>query len=220
MNIPLVKDEEDPKWALLGKILAIIVSRRVKQEMAKQGIKPADMAGAMLKIVFIAMFFSEDVSYVVEEVKRRKELRCFAHLGEIPEAQKIYRFLGRFREEQFLDFVSGVLNTICAKRGREGVLVVDSTDISVDLNWFRRRIRKADLEEREFKWGYSPSKGYFIGYKLTLAIEYPSLKPLAFLLHQGSPNDAKLFDEILEELRRRRKARNGDTVIFDKGYCS
>ena len=62
MNIPLIKDEEDPKWALLGKILAIVISRRVKQEMAKRGIKPADMAGAMLKIVLIAMFFSEDVS--------------------------------------------------------------------------------------------------------------------------------------------------------------
>ena len=218
MKSPLIKDEKDPKWVLLGKILAIIMSRRVKQEMAKRGIKPAYMAGAMLKIVFIAMFFSEDISYVVEEVKKRKELRGFAHMEEIPEAQNIYRFLGRFSEEQFLDVVSGVLNTICAKRGREGVLVVDSTDITVDLNWFRKRIRKADLEEREFKWGYSPSKGYYIGYKLTLAIEYPSLKPLAFLLHQGSPNDAKLFEEILEELKRRRIARNGDTVVCDRGY--
>ncbi len=66
--------------------------------MAKQGIKTEDMASAMLKIVFIAMFFSEDISYVVEEVKKGKELRCFAHLGEIPEAQKIYRFLGRYSE--------------------------------------------------------------------------------------------------------------------------
>ncbi len=67
-----------------------------------------------------------------------------------------------------MDFVSGVLGTIYAKKGREGVFVVDSTDISVDLNWFRRRIRKADLEE----------------------------------------------------LKRRRIARNGDMVIFDRGYYS
>ena len=220
MDIPLIKDEEDPKWALLGKLLDIIMSRRVKQEMAKRGIVPVNLAGAMLKLVLIAMFYSKDISYVVEEAKRRKELRGFAHLGDIPEAQKIYRFLGKFSEEQFMDFVSGVLSTICAKRGREGMLVVDSTDITVDLNWFRRRIKKSDLEEREFKWGYSPSKGYYIGYKLTLAIEYPSLKPLAFLLHQGSPNDAKLFEEILEELKRRRIARNGDTVICDRGYYS
>jgi hypothetical protein len=80
------------------------------------------------------------------------------------------------------------------------VILVDSTDISLDLNWLRKKIKKADLEEKEFKWGYSSSKGYYIGYKLTLAIEYPSLRPVAFLLHQGSPNDAKIYEKILEVL--------------------
>lgn len=218
MDTPLVIDEKDPKWVLLGKILGIVSSRRVKQEMAKQGVEPVNMAGVMLKIVLIAMFFSVDISYVVEELNRRIELRRFAKVGEIPEAKEIYRFLSRFSEEQFVGFVSGVLSSICSKRRRNGAIVVDSTDVSLDLNWFRKKITKADLEEREFKWGYSSSKGYYIGYKLTLAIEYPSLKPVAFLLHQGSPNDAKIYEEILEELKRRRIARNGDTIILDKGY--
>ena len=61
-------------------------------------------------------------------------------------------------------------------------------------------------------------KGHYIGYKLTLVIEYPSLRPVAFLLRQGSPNDDKLYEEILEELKRRRIARDGDIIIFDKGY--
>ena len=126
--------------------------------------------------------------------------------------------MSRFGEKQFVRFVSGVLSSICAKRGRNRVLIVDSTDVSLDLNWFRKKITKADLEEKEFKWGYSSSKGYYIGYKLTMVIEYPSLMPVAFLLHQGSPSDAKLYEEILEELKRRRIARDGDTIIFDKGY--
>ncbi|RJS79232.1 hypothetical protein CW713_08675 [Methanophagales archaeon] len=79
-----------------------------------------------------------------------------------------------------------------------------------------KKITKADLEEKEFKWGYSSSKGYYIGYKLTMVIEYPSLMPVAFLLHQRSPGDAKLYEEILEELKRRRIARDGDTIISDK----
>jgi len=74
--------------------------------MAKRGIEPVDMTGVMLKIILIAMFFSVDISYVVAELKRRKELRCFAQVGEIHEAQKIYRFLSRFSEEQFY-FLSG-----------------------------------------------------------------------------------------------------------------
>ena len=90
----------------------------------------------------------------------------------------------------------------------------------MDLNWFRKKYTKRALEGRDFKWGFSSSKGYYIGYKLTLIVAYPSMKPLCFLLHPGSPNDAKLYDTIMEELRRRRIARNGDLVVFDKGYFS
>ena len=49
---------------LLGKICNIVGSRRVKQEMAKQGVGPVNMAGVMLRIVLIAMFLSVDISYV------------------------------------------------------------------------------------------------------------------------------------------------------------
>ena len=75
MYIPLVIDEKDPKWILLGKILDRITSRRAKQEMAKQGIVPVNRAGLMFKIVLIAMFFSVDISYVVSELQKRGELR-------------------------------------------------------------------------------------------------------------------------------------------------
>ena len=51
-----------------------------------------------------------------------------------------------------------------------------------------------------------------------MVIEYPSLMSVVFLLHQGSPDDAKLYVEILEELKRRRIARDGDTIISDKRY--
>ena len=63
-DTPLIIDEKDSKWVLLGKICNIVGSRRVKQEMAKQGVGPVNMAGVMLRIVLIAMFFSVDISYV------------------------------------------------------------------------------------------------------------------------------------------------------------
>ena len=37
-DTPLIIDEKDTKWVLLGKIISAVSSRRVKQEMAKQGI--------------------------------------------------------------------------------------------------------------------------------------------------------------------------------------
>ena len=62
----LIIDEKDSKWVLLGKIISAVGSRRVKQEIAKQGVGLVNMAGVMLRIVLIAMFFSVDISYVVK----------------------------------------------------------------------------------------------------------------------------------------------------------
>ena len=62
----------------------------------------------------------------------------------------------------------------------------------------KKRYTKQALETRDFKWSFAPGKGYYIGFKLSLAILYPSMKPLAFLIHPGSPSDTKLYDEILQ----------------------
>jgi transposase len=54
---------------------------------------------------------------------------------------------------------------------------------------------------------------------MTLVIEYPTLLPFCMLIHPGSPPDSTNFKEIMDELRRR-LIRNGDFLIFDKGYFS
>lgn len=221
MKSPLIYDQKDFKWTLLGEILKIFDSRRTRQEIAKQGIKPVNKATIMLKIVLISIYFSKDISYVLKESKNRPELRKFANIGQVPDDIELSRFISQFNDEQFINLVLMILNTISQpRRHRKAWIIVDSTDIRLDLNWLRRKITKKSLEEREFKWGYSSSKGFYIGYKLTLAIDYQSRKPLAFLIHEGSPHDSKIFTEILEELRRRRLLRRGDTVIMDKGYYS
>jgi len=51
----------------------------------------------------------------------------------------------------------------------------------VDINWIRKKYYNSeDLEDKDYKRVYSRSKGYYIGMKLVLAIEYHFLKPLAF----------------------------------------
>lgn len=37
---------------------------------------------------------------------------------------------------------------------------------------------------------------------MTLTVEYETLRPLTILIHHGSPNDAKIFDEIMFELKK------------------
>jgi hypothetical protein len=220
MEPPLIVEQDDSKWKLLEQVLKIFDSRRVKQVTARTGLTPINKAGVYTKIVLVAMYFSQDISYIVRELEEREELRRFVGVTDVPRAKAIYSFLSRFTAEQFVEMVLKVLNGICEKRGREKTVIADCTDIALDLNWFRKKIKKADLEDREFKWGYSPSKKYYIGMKLVLAISYPSLKPLAFLIYEGSPGDAKVFEDVVGELIRRRALRKGDTLVLDKGFYS
>ena len=61
-------------------------------------------------------------------------------------------------------------------------------------------------------------KGFYIGFKATVVMDYDSMNPVCILIHSGAPNDAKLFDEIMENLQKRRIIQKGDILIFDKGY--
>jgi hypothetical protein len=219
MNLPIVVDKEDPKWVLLGNILKIFDSRRVKQEIAKQGIKPARKAGIMYKVVIISLFFSKDISYVVSELKKREELRKFMGILDVPSEHQIYEFLGRFTEEQIMDCSLGILNTLCKPRKRgKAIIIVDSTDISVDLNSKLHKYTKKSQEGKAVQWCYSKSKGYYLGFKLTMALDYKTLRPMCFILHTGCTHDSKLFKPIMNEMRRRRLIRKEDTIVFDRGY--
>lgn len=221
MKSPLIYDQEDFKWNLLGGIFNIFDSRKTRQILAKNGMKPLNKSVRMLKVIIMAIFFSVDVSFVLNELEKRSELCKFAEIYEIPSNDELSRFMSQFSSIQFINIVLMILNTrFKPRRHNKSRIIVDSTDIQVDLNWFRRKISKKSLENRPFKWGYSSSKSFYIGYKLTLAIDYKTRKPLAFLIHEGSPHDSKIYTEILEELRRRRVMRRGDTIIMDKGYYS
>ena len=44
--------------------------------------------------------------------------------------------------------------------------------------------------------------------------------PVAIIIHSGAPHDSKIFNEIMENLRKRRIIQKNDTIIFDRGYYS
>ena len=46
------------------------------------------------------------------------------------------------------------------------------------------------------------------------------MNPVCMLIHSVAPNDAKLFDEIMETLQKRWIIQKGDAILFDKGYYS
>jgi len=156
---------------------------------------------------------------VISELKDKAALRVFTGVYNVPDANEGYRLLSRFTVEQLMDMVLRVVNTVCGKRMSGKITIIgDTTNLTVNINWFKKKYTKADLKDKDYKWAYSKSKGYYIGMKLVFAIEYPSLKPLAFLVFPGGPSDSKIFDEIVTELMRREILMKGDSFVLDKGF--
>jgi len=87
--------------------------------------------------------------------------------------------MAKFEAEQFVNFVFSILN-VNSKRRRKNpsILILDWTDISLDLNPFRKR----DLKNKPYKWGYS-TKGFFLGMKMMILIDYRTLTPLFFYVY-------------------------------------
>ena len=221
MKPPLIPINEDYKWKLLSEILNIFDLRSTRQILAQYEILPLEKSIPSLKIVILSMYFCLEISYVVRELDEKKKLRKFMRIKSIPSEDEVYSVMSSFDPDQFINFVIVVLNNVCPRRKR-GIsqIIIDSTDINLDLNWFKRKISKKMLKDRDFKWGYSTHRGYFIGMKLSLALEYPSLKPLAFVINEANVSEYKVYPQILEELSRRRKIRAGDILYFDRGYFS
>jgi hypothetical protein len=68
--------------------------------------------------------------------------------------------MSSFNPDQFINFVIGLLSNVCFRRKRGlSQITIDSTDINLDLNWFKRKISKKMLKNRDFKWGHSIHRG-------------------------------------------------------------
>ena len=221
MKPPLIPINEDYKWRLLSEILNVFNLRSTKQILAQYGLLSLERSIPALKIVIMSMYFCLEISYIVRELEDKKKLRKFMRITSVPSEDEVYSIMSSFDPDQFTNFVIGLLNNVCSRRKRGlSQIIIDSTDINLDLNWFKRKISKKMLENRDFKWGYSTHRGYFIGMKLSLALEYPSLKPLAFIVNEANVSEYTVYPQILEELKRRRKIRAGDVLYFDRGYYS
>lgn len=216
MRIPLAVDQRDFRWELLANILNLFDSRETRKIVARhKRLESIDF----FKVVLTSMFFSTTIKYVVEELESREELREFLGVKDVPSENQVYSFLCRFELESFVSMVLSVLNSTTRKRSRNTRLLVDCTDVTVDFNYLRNHVKQKDLEFKDYRWGYS-TKGLFIGMKLTLVLEYPSLKPLLFLMHPANKHESPLYPEIMGELKRRRIMRKGDTLFLDRGFYS
>ncbi|MDY9924376.1 hypothetical protein [Methanobacterium sp.] len=105
-----------------------------------------------------------------------------------------------------------------SKRRRKIIILVDSTDLQVDLNGIERKDLRS-LEDEEFKWGCSSSKGlYYIS--TTITLEYLKMKSWPYYLSGILLMILQFSHKIMEQLKNRSLILKEDTFIFNKGYYS
>lgn len=221
MNHSLNFDKSDSNYILLKEIFKIIDLRKSEQIIASQGINNIKKFTDALKILFISIFFGYEISYVINEVNTKNKLRKEFNISNKFESKNFYEYIARYDAETLLKISNLILNNFNRpkKRGKK-LFIVDATSIQLDINFIVKKQSKKYLEKIGLKWAYSKSKGYYIGFKATLMLDHDSAKPVCLIIHNGSPNDTKIFDEILQKAIKSRVIQQGDVIIFDKGYYS
>ena len=86
------------------------------------------------------------------------------------------------------------------------------TDIGLDLNPFRKR----DFNNRALQ--VELFKGFFLGMKMMILIDYSTLTPLFFHVYPANVHESRIY-LILELLKRRKLIRFGDSIIIEGFYA-
>ena len=207
-------DKKDPVWKLFSKLLKVIDSDSFKEELSRNDLTSIKKHQMMLKIVLLGMFFQLDVSYVHDQVENHVKLRKFLGIDELLSLKQIREIYHRKEESKYLELCLKTLNKMQFKNIRNvKTIMFDSTSITLDLKFNGKYLSKQELLTKDYKRAYSTNEGHYAGFKMTLAIEERSCKPLAILIHPGSPNDTKIFNDMLQELKRRKILKKWQLIL-------
>jgi len=221
MNIPLNPDLKDPIWILFSKVIKLIDSRTFQQELARNGFTSIKKHQTMLKIVLLSSYFEMYVSDVFNDVESRPKLRKFLNIQDTLTLKQIRELYSRDDSEKYLETCLKTLNKLQFKQIRGlKTIALDSSPLIIDLKFDGKYISKQTCLDKDYKRGFSTSNGHYAGFQMTLAIEKETLRPLAILIHSGSPHDTKIFDEMMHELQKRRLIRKRQIIICDRGFYS
>jgi len=211
--------KKDPKFTLLNKVFKYIDNKKAMRIYGRNGVKNIPMMIICIKIIFTAFYFDYPVSKVINELNRDNRLKKFLNIrGDVPKDSQVYEYISRYSADKFVNIVNSLLKT-CNKNYTNPYkkYIVDGMGVECDINHIKQYISPERLEKLKLKWGYSTTKGNFIGFKVTVVLDEKTLCPVSILIHSGAPNDTKIFDQILKELKRRRITKPKNTLLFDKG---
>ena len=208
------------KFRLLDKVFINIDDKKNRHIFSENGIKNIKMMIACIKIVFLSKFYNYPVSRVIYEISIDKRLKRFLKIeDEVPTEGQVYEYLSRYSPDQYNNISNSFFKLFLKlNKHNKSDWIVDATPVACDINILKKYVSPEHLEKLDLDMGFSTTKGYYIGFKVTLVLEKDSLCPISIIIHSGAKNDSKIFDEVLEELKRRRLLQKGQVILFDKGY--
>ena len=109
------------------------------------------------------------MSEFIRQLERDKSCQKYFKIEKVPDVQEFYEFISRYDASQFNNITNSILARI-HKNSKEAVktYIVDATPVATDINTIKRYVTREHLEELKLKWGYSTTKKYYIGFKVTV----------------------------------------------------
>ena len=221
MLLGLNFDKSNPYSNLLEEIFNIIDSRRIQQIIASNGIKPLDKFNFSLKVFFISQFFNLKISYILDEINMKPEVKSFFNVKTVLSVSQVTELIGRFSAETIEKTMNTILNYLNKNnRVKVHTYLLDATHLDVDYNFNSKKISKKNLENKDPKWGHGTSIGFYIVFKGTFVLDYNTMMPVLFIIHPGSPHDSQIFPEVLEQMKKHHLLHHNDKILADRGYYS
>jgi hypothetical protein len=219
MLSPLIPDIKHPKWIIVIKILEIIASPRAKKIAGRLKISDVDNFLLSIKLLVLSDLFERDISNLISEINVNSELKKLLRINSEIKPQSIYKLHSKLDYSLTYSFFRILFSTRhIFRRKKAEIIIVDTTSIVIDLNTWRNK-QKIGKGNKKYKWSYDHSSGFYVGFKLILAINQ-NLEILGFEIHENSPHDSKLLVSFIEKLFRSRIIKGGDIIVCDKGFTS
>lgn len=211
-------NQKDPKLCLLNKILKFIDTPKTIKILSRNGVHNTTLFMDCLKIIIISMYYNYTMSEVIRQLESDYQRRKYFKIKEVPSIQEFYEYISRYNSEQFNNITNSILSQIHKSNKRPiKTYLVDATPVATDINILKEFITKERLEKLKLKWGYSTTKKYYIGFKVTVTLDKETLCPVSILIHPGAPHDTIIYEEVLKELKRRRLFAKRTPILFDMG---
>ena len=107
-------------------------------------------------------------------------------LNNLLEIENIFKYFSKLDCADLNTFSSSIFKTAknSYKTGKKYV-IIDTSAISIDIDTWRKKNKIG--KDKKYKWSYSASSGYYVGYKLILAIDAETFEIIGFEIYKNSP---------------------------------